>query len=118
MSQEDRQAIDERRELIESRARALAENAVTNHAAWTRRIKSRLVDAGDAAWLEAAITVAAYRDRYKITSDLPVGGGAENDAQRAERQRALTALRAPGSAAAPERATPQPAMEARAISTP
>ena len=49
-------------------------------------------------WLDAATTVAAYRDRYKITSDLPVGGGAKNDAQRADRQRALAALRAARSA--------------------
>ena len=118
MSQEDRQAIDERRELIESRARALAENAVTNHAAWTRRISPRLVDAGDAAWLEAAITVAAYRDRYKITSDLPVGGGAKNEAQRAERQRALAALRAMRSDGRSERATASPSIEVRAIPVP
>ncbi len=121
MSQEDRQAINERRDLIESRARALAENAVTNHAAWTRRIKSRLGDAGDAgdaAWLEAAITVAAYRDRYQITSDLPVGGGVKNEVQRAERQRALSALRAMGSDGRSERTTAPPSMEARAIPVP
>ena len=95
MSAEDRQAIDERKELIESRARALAEDAVAGHEAWTRRLGPRPVDAGDGeAWLDAATTVAAYRDRYKITSDLPVGGGAKNDAQRADRQRALAALRA------------------------
>jgi conjugative relaxase-like TrwC/TraI family protein len=118
MGQEDRQAIDERRELIESRARALAENAVTNHAAWTRRIKSRLVDADDAAWLEAAITVAAYRDRYQITSDLPVGGGVKNEVQRAERQRALSAIRAMRSDGRSERTTASPSMEVRAIPVP
>ena len=95
MSAEDRQAIDERKELIESRARALAEDAVASHAGLDSATRAAPRRRGrDAAWLDAATTVAAYRDRYKITSDLPVGGGAKNDAQRAERQRALAALRA------------------------
>ena len=38
MSAEDRQAIDERKELIESRARILAEAAVASREAWTRRL--------------------------------------------------------------------------------
>lgn len=37
MSAENRQAIDERKELIESRARALAEDAAAGQEAWTRR---------------------------------------------------------------------------------
>ena len=43
-------------------------------------------------WIRAASTVAAYRDRYKVTGDLPLGGGAANDAQRADRRRAQHAL--------------------------
>ena len=119
MSAEDRQAIDERKELIESRARALAEDAVAGRQAWARRLGPRSSDAGNGeAWLDAATTVAAYRDRYKITSDLPVGGGVKNDAQRADRQRALAALRAARSAGAPERATAALSMEVRAIPAP
>ncbi len=95
MSAEDRRAVDERTELIEARARALAEEAAAAHEPWTRRLGPRPVDAGGKeAWLDAATTVAAYRDRYKITSDLPVGGGANHDAQRADRGRAQAALRA------------------------
>jgi hypothetical protein len=94
MSAEDRQAIDERKELIESRARAIAEDAVVAREAWTRRLRAPHVGQGlDEAWLDAAVTVAAYRDRYKVTSDLPVGGGARNEAQRAGRRRAQVALR-------------------------
>ena len=115
MSAEDRQAIDERKELIESRARALAEEAVASAEAWTRRLGPRPVDAGGPAWLEAATTVAAYRDRYKVTSDLPVGGGAKNDAQRADRQRALAALRAARSAGVYDAPTASPSMAVRAI---
>ncbi|GAA4823940.1 MobF family relaxase [Nocardioides caeni] len=93
MSAEDRQAIDQRKELIESRARALAEEAVVSGEAWTRRLVG---DHGE-AWIEAATTVAAYRDRYKVMSDLPVGGSTKTDSQRADRQRAIAAVRAPAS---------------------
>jgi conjugative relaxase-like TrwC/TraI family protein len=119
MSAEDRQAIDERKELIESRAWALAEDAVVGQEGWTRRLGPRPVGAGgDEAWLDAATTVAAYRDRYKVTSDLPAGGGAKNDAQRADRQCALAALRAAGSADATDRLAVAPSIEVRAISAP
>lgn len=118
MSAEDRQAIDERKELIESRAWALVDAAVASHAGWTRRLGPRPVDAGDEVWLAAASTVAAYRDRYKLTSDLPLGGGAKNDAQRADRQRALAALRSVRAPGASERATGSPSMEVRAVPAP
>ena len=61
---------------------------------------------------------AAYRDRYKLTSDLPLGGGAKNDAQRADRQRALAALRSVRAPGASERATGSFSMEVRAIQAP
>ena len=101
MAAEDRQAIDQRKELIEARARALAEEAVASGEAWTRRLGR---DHGGAP-MDAATTIAAYRDRYKITSDLPVGGGAKTDAQRADRGRAQAALRV---TSAGERQVPSP----------
>ncbi|WP_028655402.1 MobF family relaxase [Nocardioides sp. J54] len=94
MSAEDRQAIDERTELIEARALALATAAVDAGAPWTRRLGRPPADPNDhASWMLAAATVAAYRDRYKVVSDLPVGGGAAHDAQRADRRRAQWAAR-------------------------
>jgi conjugative relaxase-like TrwC/TraI family protein len=114
MSAEDRQAIDERKELIETRARALAEGAVARSEAWTRRLGR---DHGE-AWIDAATTAAAYRDRYKVISDLPVGGGTRNDAQRGDRQRALAALREARSASAPEHPAAMRPIEGRAISVP
>ncbi|WGY00492.1 MobF family relaxase [Nocardioides sp. QY071] len=119
MSAEDRQAIDERKELIESRARALAEDAVAGREPWARRPEPRPVRTGsDDAWLDAVATVAAYRDRYKVTSDLPVGGSVKSDAQRADRRRALSSLRAARSeSAAQESATPV-AIDVRAIAPP
>lgn len=94
MSVEGRQSIEERAELIEARAHALATAAVDVGAPWTRRLGTAPTrPKANEAWLLAATTVAAYRDRYKVTSDLPVGGGASTDAQRADRRLALQAVR-------------------------
>jgi len=95
MNDEDHQAIDERKELIESRARALAEDATSSEARWIRRL-GRIPDepAERDRWLEAASTVAAYRDRYGVTSDLPVGSRSPNGAQENDRRRALQSVRA------------------------
>lgn len=94
MSAEDRQAIDERTELIEARSLALATAAVDAGAPWARRLGRPPADPNDhASWMAAAATVAAYRDRYKVESHLPVGGGAAHDAQRADRRRAQWAAR-------------------------
>lgn len=89
ISAEDRQSIDEPVELIESRALTLVVEAVGTRAPWIRRLGGPQPDSDD--WMTAAATVAAYRDRYDVTSDLPTGGGAKNEAQRIERQRALRA---------------------------
>lgn len=117
MSAEDREAIDERKELIESRARALAENAAASGQAWVRRIELRHAEArvGE-AWLDAAATVAAYRDRYKITSDLSVGGGVKNEAQRADRDRAVAAIRSLGAVGASARTAPHLRVAVEAVS--
>jgi hypothetical protein len=113
MSAEDREAIDQRKELIESRARVLAKAPATHSDAWARRLGPPPATAagGDQTWLAAATTVAAYRDRYKVTSDLPVGGAAKNDAQREDRRRALSAMRAVSAADASERPASSPAAE-------
>jgi len=119
MSAEDRQAIDQRKELIQSCARALAEDAITSGKPWTRRLVPRAIGAGsDDVLTDAVATVAAYRDRYKITSDLPVGGGAKNDAQRADRQRALSSLRAARSESASQCSATPAAIDLRAIPAP
>ncbi|MCW2830278.1 MAG: conjugal transfer protein, partial [Aeromicrobium sp.] len=94
MSDEDRRAIQERKNLIESRARVLAEEGISTGAAWARRLGEKPADSHVAKyWLLAAATVAAYRDRFKVTGDLPLGGASTSDAQRAERQRAHRAVR-------------------------
>ncbi|GAA1761569.1 hypothetical protein GCM10009795_005020 [Nocardioides hankookensis] len=93
MSAEDRRAIDQRKELIESRARALLDVGIGGGAAWTHRLGEPPQDPTQREqWVRAATSVAAYRDRYKITSDLPLAGSAANDAQRADHRRAQIAL--------------------------
>ncbi len=113
MSQADRQAIDERKALIESRARMLAEEAIANGEAWARRLGDQPPDSQSRErWVLAASTVAAYRDRYNLNGDLPVGGRAVTDAQLADRQRALRAVET--ATAATERGRTRAALTAEA----
>lgn len=94
MPDEDRQAIDQRKRLIEERARALAEQAIETSAPWLRRLGRSGVTADERErWIAALTTVAAYRDRYQITSNMPLGGGQTTEAQSADRQRAAHAAR-------------------------
>ncbi|MGV8973280.1 MAG: conjugal transfer protein, partial [Rhodoglobus sp.] len=74
MTDDVRAALDERRELMETRARTLAINAVRAGEAWVRPLGEEPV-VGDAAesWLHQVEIVAAYRDRYNITDDDPIG---------------------------------------------
>jgi hypothetical protein len=93
MPAEHRQSIDERAELIEARARALVAAAVDVGAPWCRRLETPPTEPQvRELWIHAAMTIAAYRDRYKIEGDLPLGGAAMTDAERADRQRAQRAL--------------------------
>jgi hypothetical protein len=95
MNEESRQAIDERKHLIEDRARALAEEAVQKRPAWLRRLGPPPSErSARESWLSEVSTVAAYRDRYGISSDLPAGSRSTNQAQESERRRALEAVRA------------------------
>jgi conjugative relaxase-like TrwC/TraI family protein len=101
MCAEDRQAIGERIELIEARAVALVEAARASGTRWVRRLGEPPHDpALMLGWRADAATVAAYRDRYRVNSDLPIGGGASTDAQRADRRRALQAARRAADSAA------------------
>ncbi len=119
MSAEDRQAIDERTELIQARALALATAAVNAGAAWARRLGRPPTDPKDqTAWMLAAATVAAYRDRYKVESDLPVGGGTAHDSQRADRRRAQWAAQEAQRLAAETGTDRRLATPAHAISVP
>ena len=108
MSAEHRQSIDERAELIEARARALVAAAVDIDAPWCRHLGTPPTEPqARELWTQAAMTVAAYRDRYKVDSDVPLGGGATNDA-RAGRPSTGTTRPARGSSCRGHRPTGAP----------
>lgn len=93
MSGEFRQALTERRDLIETRADAILDAALTEQQGWTKALGTPPKDAKTAAtWRRLARTVAAYRDRYGIADPAPLGAPAENDAQKIEAARARAAL--------------------------
>lgn len=93
MSAEFRQSLAERRDLIETRAAALLDTALTEGEEWARALGTPPKDAKTAAtWRRLGRTVAAYRDRYGITDPTPLGAPAEDDAQKIDAARARTAL--------------------------
>ncbi|WP_143226336.1 MobF family relaxase [Actinomyces provencensis] len=95
MADDMRQALDERRELIEARADAVLTGALTDKVPWTSQLGPVPKDAKQrAAWRRAAVIVAAYRDRYQITDDrTPLGPAPQSTRQKIDRARAEAALR-------------------------
>lgn len=88
-----RAALDEREALIEARADAVLEAALTESTPWTNALGAAPTDRRRAAtWRKAARVVAAYRDRYRVTDDAPLGAPPESAAQRIDAARARTAL--------------------------
>ena len=102
MAAEMRVALAERKDLIEARAAALADAAVATDAVWLRHLGTPPTNsAAYRDWLTSVATIAAYRDRYQITSDNPVGPGARTQAERADREVTLAARRRAVAIAAP-----------------
>lgn len=94
MNPEHRQALDERRTLIEHRATELAERAINERAPWIQAIGQRAEGTETSnAWREEIRVIAAYRDSYDITGPRPLGTIPESVSQRADRDRAAIALR-------------------------
>ena len=90
---EMRAALDEREALIEARADAVLDTALTETAPWTKVVGTAPTDQRRArAWRKAARVVAAYRDRYRITGDAPLGAPPESAAQKIDAARARAAL--------------------------
>lgn len=89
-----RAALDERRDLIEARAQSLAATAVRQCAAWVLGIGEQPLERSDRQlWLRHLTVVAAYRDRYGITTRTLLGSEAQSAPQRRDAQRATAALR-------------------------
>ncbi len=94
MTEEMRLALDERRVLIEHRARTLAETAVTDKAPWIGELGVFPdVPAKREAWFRFASVIAAFRDRYDISATVALGDPETGDSvMRVDRQRAEAAL--------------------------
>jgi len=93
MDAQMRRALQERRQLIEDRAQALARAAVAEHLAWAGHLGAPPTrETARARWWQAAATIAAYRDRYGIAADTPLGAAPDSTAQRLDAARARAAL--------------------------
>ncbi|MFC6355305.1 hypothetical protein [Luethyella okanaganae] len=94
MADDMRRALDERRDLIETRADAVLTGALADKDAWTITLGLAPKDEKQrAAWRRAATVVAAYRDRYQITDDrTPLGSAPQSTRQKIDASRAHAAL--------------------------
>ncbi len=87
------QALEERRDLIEARADAVLDGALGAQAPWTGDLGDTPEDPRQRrAWWQHSRVVAAYRDRYKITTRSAFGAPAETTAQKIDFGRAKIAL--------------------------
>ena len=94
MSQEMERALTERRKLSEDRVDAVISRDVSAAAPWVRELDVKVSCARHAAeWQRTARVIAAYRDRYRVTTDSALGSPAETTAQKLDRSRADAALR-------------------------
>jgi hypothetical protein len=87
-------ALSERDDAMEQRARSLAQEAIAAGHAWLRPLGSRpSAPAQRERWLREVSTVAAYRDRWHIEGQGPLGPAPdrENHEQTAQRAKALSA---------------------------
>lgn len=86
-------ALTEREELIEHRASAVLDRDLNEGEPWTAALGNKPADVRAAQrWRQAGRVVAAYRDRYQITDDTPLGPGGGSDAQKIDAARAAAAL--------------------------
>lgn len=93
MSDEMRQALNERRDLIEARADAVLDNALAGAAPWTAELGPRPTNVEKlATWRHSARVVAAYRDRYQVITEAAIGTQAETIGQKIDAARAQAAL--------------------------
>lgn len=93
MSVEMRKALTERREQIQQRTEAVLNQALAERQEWVFALGDAPAEPrAAAAWKRQARTVAAYRDRYGITTRTPLGPARDSDAQKIDAARAKAAL--------------------------
>ncbi|MGE0306832.1 MAG: MobF family relaxase [Acidimicrobiia bacterium] len=94
MSSKMQRALSERRDLLESRATALADAAVAGRTGWLCRLGEPPADPGQRdRWMQEVRVVVAYRDLWQIDSDSPIGPAGDSDRQRIDEARARQAVR-------------------------
>ncbi len=75
MSHEMARALRERQELMETRAETLADEAIRLRRPWVLALGLASIHSERAAeWRREVSVVAAYRDRYAVTGEAPLGG--------------------------------------------
>lgn len=90
---EMQQALTERDYLIEQRAAAVLDRGLAEREPWTQALGPEPADVRTAQrWRRLARVVAAYRDRYQITTGQPLGAGASTDVQQVDAARARVAI--------------------------
>jgi len=93
MADDMQQALTERQTLITTRAEMVLNDAIVDERPWTAALGTRPGTPGPAEqWHRAALTVAAYRDRYGVISDDALGPDGEAETHKADRARAQRAL--------------------------
>jgi hypothetical protein len=88
------QALAERDQAMEERARTLADQAVETGESWAERVGTQpTAPARRERWMRELSTVAAYRDRWHITGRSALGrhANASSIEQTGQRQRAQAA---------------------------
>ncbi|SMX77918.1 conjugative relaxase domain-containing protein, TrwC/TraI family [Brevibacterium aurantiacum] len=118
MAAEMRQALDERADLLETRAEAVLDAAIQDHQSWTAALGPIPKDPRtQRLWRQHAKVVAAYRDRYRITEATPLGTvTVESAAQRIDLERASAAMVATTGQTSHERASKRSPQATRAVS--
>lgn len=93
MTPEMQKALTERRNLIQQRADAVLDQALSNEEEWILTVGEEPAEAEAASsWRRELRTVAVYRDRYNITGNEPLGAAPDSDAQKIDAARANAAL--------------------------
>lgn len=81
---DDQAALQEREQLIEDRVDAVLDRAHENTEPWVGQLPAATTGIGE----QAMRVIAAYRDRWQITTDSPLGPNPDNDVQRIDFERA------------------------------
>lgn len=89
---EMQRALVERQELMEQRVQALVDEAVQARPAWVRELGNAPTGTAGETWRTQIGVIAAYRDRWGITSDAPLGSEPATTNQRIDQARAQAAL--------------------------